>query len=209
MFRIFTSLLSLFLLVANPALAQSFYQCEKTESAALGDALKGAHNIGLRAAVAMGDTENFRRWFGPYSKANAEVARTTLKSIYTTIASGEIRIICLNASDDGCEDETYAFVYPDEAFVLNICPQYFELPTMITDRPESGNMDNGTREGTMIHEISHFIRVASTDDVWYSRSTCQVEAQTDPRSAIRNADSYQYFAEDTTFYPITSADQPG
>ena len=209
MFRIFTSLLSLFLLVANPALAQSFYQCEKTESAALGDALKGAHNIGLRAAVAIGDTENFRRWFGPYSKANAEAARTTLKSIYTTIASGEIRIICLNASDDGCEDETYAFVYPDEAFVLNICPQYFELPTMITDRPESGNMDNGTREGTMIHEISHFIRVASTDDVWYSRSTCQVEAQTDPRSAIRNADSYQYFAEDTTFYPITSADQPG
>lgn len=209
MFRIFASVISLFLLLPHAVQAENYYQCEKTESAALGDALKGAHNIGLRAAVAIGDTENYRRWFGPYSKSNAEVARTTLKSIYSTIAAGQIRIICLNASDDGCEDDTYAFVYPDEAFVLNICPQYFELPTMISDRPESGNMDNGTREGTMIHEISHFIRVASTDDFWYSRSTCQVEAQTDPRSAIRNADSYQYFAEDTTFYPIPSADQPG
>lgn len=209
MFRIIACVISLFLLSTSAAWATNFYQCEKTEIASLGDALKGAHNIGLRAAVAVGDTENYRRWFGPYAKANAEVARTTLKAVYSTIATGQVRIICLNASDDGCEDSTYAFVYPDEAFVLNICPQYFELPTMISDRPDSGNMDNGTREGTLIHEISHFIRVAATDDVWYSRSTCQVEAQTDPRSAIRNADTYQYFAEDTTFYPTPVADQPG
>ena len=209
MVRIFVCVISLLLLLTPAAWAQNFYQCEKTEIAALGDALKGAHNIGLRAAVAIGDTANYRRWFGPYSKSNAEVTRSTLKSIYTTIATGQIRVICLNASDEGCEDDTYAFVYPDEAFVLNICPQYFELPTMLTDRPESGTMDNGTREGTMIHEISHFIRVAATDDVWYSRSTCEAEALTDPRSAIRNADSYQYFAEDTTFYPTPSADQPG
>jgi peptidyl-Lys metalloendopeptidase len=209
MLRIFACVISLFLLSNSAAVAQNFYQCEKTEIAALGDALKGAHNIGLRAAVAIGDTENYRRWFGPYSKANAEIARTTLKAIYSTILTGQIRVICLNASDDGCEDDTYAFVYPDEAFVVNICPQYFELPTMISDAPDSAAMENGTREGTILHEVSHFIRVAGTDDFWYSRETCEIEAQTDPRSAIRNADSYQYFAEDTTFYPTPSSDQPG
>ena len=209
MLRIFFGVISLFLWSVSTASAQTYYNCEKTELVGLGDALKGAHNIGLRAAVAIGDTENYRRWFGPYSKNNAEIARSTLKAIYSTIATGQIRVICLNSDDEGCEDETYAFVYPDEAFVVNICPQYFELPTMLTDRPESGNMDNGTREGTLIHEISHFIRVAATDDIWYSRTTCEAEAQTDPRSAVRNADTYQYFAEDSTFYPTPLADLPG
>ncbi len=209
MLRIFAFIISLFVLSTSAAMAQNFYQCEKTEIADLSAALKGAHNIGLRAAVAIGDTENYRRWFGPYSKQNAETARTTLKSIYSTIATGQIRVICLNQSDDGCEDDTYAFVYPDEAFVLNICPQYFELPTMISAVPGSVEMENGTREGTVIHEISHFIRVAGTDDFWYSRPTCEAEALTDPRSAVRNADSFQYFAEDTSFFPTPVADQPG
>ena len=209
MFRIFTCVISLFLLSTSASWAANFYQCEKTEIVALGDALKGAHNIGLSAAVSVADTENYRRWFGAYSKTNAETARRTLKTIYTTIAMGQIRVICLNSSDAGCEDDTYAFVYPDEAFVLNICPQYFELPTMISEVPGSAALENGTREGTLIHEISHFIRVASTDDVWYSRSTCQDGALTDPSSAVRNADTFQYFAEDTTFYPTPVADQPG
>ena len=87
MLRIFACVISLFLLSTSTAWAQSFYQCEKTEIAAVGDALKGAHNIGLRAAVAIGDTENYRRWFGPYSKTNAEITRSTLKSIYTTIST--------------------------------------------------------------------------------------------------------------------------
>lgn len=209
MLRIFACVISLFILSTSAAWATNFYQCEKTEISDLGDALKGAHNIGLRAAVAVGDTENYRRWFGPYSKANAETARSTLKAIYTTISTGQLRVICLNTSDDGCEDDTYAFVYPDEAFVLNICPKYFDLPTMISDAPESEAMENGTREGTILHEVSHFLRVAGTDDVWYSRSTSAEEAQTDPRSAVRNADTFQYFAEDTTFYPTPTADQPG
>lgn len=209
MLRIFACVISLFMLSTSAAWATNFYQCEKAEISDLGDALKGAHNIGLRAAVAVGDTENYRRWFGPYSKANAETARSTLKAIYTTISTGQLRVICLNTSDDGCEDDTYAFVYPDEAFVLNICPKYFDLPTMISDAPESEAMENGTREGTILHEVSHFLRVAGTDDVWYSRSTSAEEAQTDPRSAVRNADTFQYFAEDTTFYPTPAADQPG
>ena len=195
--------------LSGAASAQNFYQCEKSEIEGLSDALKGAHNIGLRAAVAIGDTENYRRWFGPYSKQHAETARSTLKAVYTTIATSQIRVICLNANDEGCEDDTYAFVYTDEAYVVNICPQYFELPTMLVEDPTAPEMQNGTREGTMIHEISHFIRVAGTDDFWYSRATSEDEARHDPRSAVRNADSFQYFAEDTTFYPTPVADLPG
>lgn len=207
MLRIFACVFSLCMLSGTAATAHYLHHCEKTELAALGAALKGAHDISLTAAAAVGDTENYRRWFGPFSKSDAETVRASLKSVYSAIAMGRVRIICLNQIDQGCQGN-YASAFADDNILINICPPFFDLPTMTSAAPGSEALENGTREGTLIHEISHFIRVAGTDDVWYSRTTCAAEAQTDPRAAIRNADSYQYFAEDSTFYPVLAADAP-
>ena len=57
-------------------------------------------------------------------------------------------------------------------------------------------MEYGSREGTLIHEMSHFNVVADTEDWCYGRSTCSAKARGNPTAALGNADSVQYFAED-------------
>jgi peptidyl-Lys metalloendopeptidase len=59
-------------------------------------------------------------------------------------------------------------------------------------------IEDGTREGTIIHELSHFPFTAGTGDECYGRTTCANMAGRDARRAIATADSYQYYAEDVT-----------
>jgi peptidyl-Lys metalloendopeptidase len=49
--------------------------------------------------------------------------------------------------------------------------------------------------GTLVHESSHFDVIAGTDDVVYGESACQKLAVKDPDTAITNADSHEFFAE--------------
>ena len=57
------------------------------------------------------------------------------------------------------------------------------------------------KAGTLIHEMSHFDVVAGTDDVVYGQSAARNLASTDPDLAITNADSHEYFAENTPALP--------
>ena len=45
--------------------------------------------------------------------------------------------------------------------------------------------------------MSHFNVVAGTDDVVYGQTACRSLAQSDPAGARNNADSHEYFAENT------------
>jgi len=45
--------------------------------------------------------------------------------------------------------------------------------------------------------MSHFTVVAGTDDLAYGQTAAKALATSDPGSAIRNADSHEYFAENT------------
>ena len=77
-------------------------------------------------------------------------------------------------------------------------------------RPGAETSNNGTREGTIIHEISHFNIVGRTEDNCYSREYCAEMATGNAYAVVRNADSYQYYTEDITHYkpaPETAADQ--
>ncbi len=49
----------------------------------------------------------------------------------------------------------------------------------------------------MVHEMSHFNVVAGTDDVVYGQSGAKSLALSDPDGALNNADSHEYFAENT------------
>jgi peptidyl-Lys metalloendopeptidase len=49
--------------------------------------------------------------------------------------------------------------------------------------------------------MSHFNVVAGTDDVVYGQSAARNLADTDPDAAITNADSHEYFAENTPALP--------
>lgn len=189
--------------VAGPATAQTFSQCEKSEIAAISAAVAGAHDLALQASVLVGDTPEFRRWFGDYSPRNGDFLRRNLKSVHKSIVGQAIHSNCRNRNEEACKDGTYAFVDRGRPWVVNFCPPFFDLPTMKGVFPGSGAPENGTQEGTIIHEMSHFEETANTDDLCYSRGECEAMARTDPNGALRNADSYQYYAEDVTFYRAT------
>ncbi len=67
-------------------------------------------------------------------------------------------------------------------------------------RPGTENSDNGSQAGTLIHELSHFLVVADTHDHCYSRTECSDMAERDARRARTNADNYQYYVEDVTYF---------
>jgi len=50
---------------------------------------------------------------------------------------------------------------------------------------------------TLLHEMSHFDIVAGTDDHVYGQSGAASLAISDPNAAVQNADSHEYFAENT------------
>ena len=186
--------------LSTGAFAQSIEGCDKQELHIVQDAIRDAKQMTLDAATTVGDTENFNRWFGSYTQANAEVVRANLKSVVDAMRSGALTVECKTARSDGCEGGTYAWVYADEAYLLHLCPNYFRLPPLTALRPNARSFDFGTREGTIIHEVTHFLRVANTEDHCYSRSECTRMAAEDSARAIDNADSYQYFVEDVAHY---------
>ena len=47
--------------------------------------------------------------------------------------------------------------------------------------------------------MSHFTVVAGTNDNAYGQTACKKLAQKNPRKAVDNADSHEYFAENTPF----------
>ena len=53
------------------------------------------------------------------------------------------------------------------------------------------------KAGTLIHEASHFIRNGGTEDYAYGQSAARALARTNSNLAIFNADSHEYFAENS------------
>ncbi|MFT6075348.1 MAG: peptidyl-Lys metalloendopeptidase [Yoonia sp.] len=189
-----------FVFFAQPAMAQRYAGCSVPESEVVDDALGSAKFLTLRAASAIGDTTHYRRWFGGYSMQNAEKVRSRLKSMVTAIRGGAVTVQCNQATVNGCRSGEYAFVFANSPFLVNLCPPFFNLPHLEALQPGMRRSENGTREGTIVHELSHFLRVAGTEDYCYSRSACADMASRDARRAIGNADSYQYFTEDVTYF---------
>ena len=189
----------LILFYAAPVQAQSFEGCKKTEIAYATAAIDGARAISLRAAAMVGDTPEYGQWFGQFSKDNSEQVRATLKAIDRALQSDQLRAVCPSTGEDGCTRDVFANVWPDQPYVVNLCPSFFRMPSMLGVVRTSSAFDTGTREGTLIHEVSHFEIVGGTEDNCYGREVCTGMARRDAQRATDNADSYQYFAEDITF----------
>ena len=83
--------------------------------------------------------------------------------------------------------DAYAYVYPNQAYRVYLCGAFWAAPNAGTD----------SRAGTIIHEVSHFTVVADTDDLAYGQTAAKSLAISSPSRAIRNADSHEYFAENT------------
>jgi peptidyl-Lys metalloendopeptidase len=78
-------------------------------------------------------------------------------------------------------------VYPAQPYAIYVCKAFWTAPLTGTD----------SRGGTLLHELSHFDVVAATDDHVYGQQGAAELARTDPARAVNNADSHEYFGENT------------
>ncbi|KIY71269.1 peptidyl-Lys metalloendopeptidase, partial [Cylindrobasidium torrendii FP15055 ss-10] len=129
-------------------------------------------------------TPRYAYWFGAYSGAN----KATVQGHYQNI-------VAHNFLNDYTYDCTctmagvFAYVYPTRFGTIFLCPVFWQTTTLGTD----------SRAGTLVHESSHFNIIAGTQDVVYGQAGAHNLALSNPNSAITNADSHEYFAENTPF----------
>jgi peptidyl-Lys metalloendopeptidase len=130
-------------------------------------------------------------WFGVYNASRY----STVSSHFTAIRSAVDTAMPMTFDCSTCtEPNTYAYVFPNSPYKIYLCGAFWGAPMTGTD----------SKAGTLIHEISHFTVVADTNDYAYGQTAAKALAISNPANAIMNADSHEYFSENTP--PIDEPD---
>lgn len=166
----------------------SFVGCSSTQISDAGTAVVEARKYSENGKGYLnGGTvgPRYTTWFGAYTNSRYATAQQHFVAIDTALdqSNGQVTIDCT------CRQSYYAFVYPNQPYQIHVCKAFWTAPMTGTD----------SKAGTLIHETSHFTVVAGTDDVVYGQSGARNLALTDPDSALNNADSHEYFAENNPF----------
>jgi peptidyl-Lys metalloendopeptidase len=80
-----------------------------------------------------------------------------------------------------------AYVYPDQFGHVYLCGQYLAANMTGSD----------SKAGTIVHESTHFTINGGTEDTAYGAGPAQELARTNATAAVGNADSHEFFAENT------------
>ncbi len=125
----------------------------------------------------------YTTWFGAYLSTRYATAQQHFAAIDTAMdqTGGQVKINC------GCTENYYAYVFKSQHYEIFVCNAYWSAPLVGTD----------SKAGTLIHEMSHFTVVTDTDDWAYGQSAASNLANTNPTQALDNADSHEYFSENT------------
>lgn len=123
----------------------------------------------------------YNKWFGVTDSARVSTVKSHYVALKDAFANKPITVDC------GCKKTYYAYVYPTKPYIIYVCKAFWSAPMSGTD----------SKGGTLVHEMSHFNVVASTDDWVYGQSGAASLAISDPAKAIDNADSHEYFGENT------------
>lgn len=169
------------------ALAPGFVSCSSTRQSTLITALGNAESISLKARdylSSLPETSRptdsaYRTWFGEYTSSRYSTVQSHFNAIYSAFNTQTFTFHC------DCTDSAYAYVYTNQPYNVHLCNAFWNAPSLGID----------SKAGTLVHEASHFTVVAGTSDYAYGTSACQRLATSNPKKAINNADSHEYFAE--------------
>jgi peptidyl-Lys metalloendopeptidase len=125
----------------------------------------------------------YTTWFGAITTTRYNTAKSHFVSIDSAMDQSNNNIII----DCSCHQNYYAYVYPTQPYRIYVCNAFWSAPTSGTD----------SKGGTLVHEMSHFNVTAATDDHVYGQSAAKNLAITNPDQALDNADSHEYFGENT------------
>ncbi|SFD14743.1 M35 family metallo-endopeptidase [Pseudoalteromonas denitrificans] len=135
----------------------------------------------LNSHSANNTSARYETWFGAATSSRYNTATAHFNAINDAIDTKPVTFDC------SCKKTYYAYVYPTQPYKVYLCKAFWSANEIGTD----------SRAGTIIHELSHFNAVAGTDDVVYGHSGAQNLADSNPVQALNNADSHEYFAENT------------
>jgi peptidyl-Lys metalloendopeptidase len=130
-------------------------------------------------------TQRYTKWFGALTTARWNTAKSHFTAINSAFATKPLVLDC------SCTQSYYAYVYPTQPYKIYVCNAFWSAPMTGTD----------SKAGTLVHEMSHFNVVAGTDDWAYGQSAAAALARSNPTRALDNADSHEYFAENTPSLP--------
>lgn len=166
----------------------AFNKCTTSQQTSLISARNQAstYSADAQSYLALGKTgSRYTTWFGVYAASRYTTVTSHFKAISNAMDTAPVKFDC------GCKKKYYAYVYPNQPYNIYVCSVFWQAPLTGTD----------SKAGTLIHEMSHFYVVASTNDYVYGQSGAKNLAITDPAKAINNADNHEYFAENTPSLP--------
>lgn len=169
----------------------TFSKCTVSQQADLANARAQASTYAANALSYLNTkatsqpTLRYTTWFGLYVSSRYSTVTSHYSAISNAMDTASITLDC------GCKKKYYAYVYPNQPYTIYLCSVFWPAPLTGTD----------SKAGTLIHEMSHFNVVASTDDWAYGQTNAKSLATSDPTKAIDNADSHEYFAENTPAQP--------
>jgi peptidyl-Lys metalloendopeptidase len=168
---------------AAPA-SLSTSQCSSSQQSTISQALSAAQTMATNADAYMARGTmgtRYTKWFGAVNSSRVSTIKSHFAAIKSALASKPITVNC------GCTDTSYAYVYPTQPYTIYVCKAFWNAPLTGTD----------SKGGTLVHETSHFNVIAGTDDWAYGQSAAASLAISNPARAIDNADSHEYFGENT------------
>ena len=163
--------------------ALSFSKCTTDQQSTVISAMNAGATMANGADAYMGGSlgARYTKWFGAADTARINKVKANFVAIKDAFANKPVTVDC------GCKKTYYAYVYPNQPYTIYVCKAFWTAPLTGTD----------SKGGTLVHEMSHFTAVAGTDDWVYGQSGAASLAISDPSKAVDNADSHEYFSENT------------
>ena len=169
----------------NVSGAVTFSKCDASQTTSVNAGLAAASTMANGAVSYLNGsasgTPRYTTWFGAFSSGGWNTAKAHFGTIKDAIDTKPLTFDC------SCRKKYYAYVYPNQPYKIYLCTVFWSAPTSGTD----------SKGGTIVHELSHFDVTAGTDDWAYGQSAAKSLAISDPAKALDNADSHEYFAENT------------
>jgi peptidyl-Lys metalloendopeptidase len=170
------------------AAALSTANCTSTQASSISSAFTSAksyadNSYSYLVNTTPGNTARYKTWFGSYTSTGWTTAKNHFYSIRDALYNKSVVVDC------NCTSSAYAYVYKNSPYRIYVCNAFWSAPSTGTD----------SKAGTLVHELSHFSVVADTDDHAYGQTNCKNLAVSNPSLSLDNADSHEYFAENTPF----------
>jgi peptidyl-Lys metalloendopeptidase len=161
----------------------TFSKCTTAQQATVTQAMSAASTMANGANTYMGGSlgARYTKWFGASDAGRISIVKANFTKIKDAFDNKSVTVDC------GCKKTYFAYVYPNQPYKIYVCKAFWTAPMTGTD----------SKGGTLVHEMSHFTAVAGTDDWVYGQSGAASLAISDPAKAVNNADSHEYFSENT------------